>query len=494
MSALTPLASRSIDTLPLSPGEVEGIYLAGRVSSGNGALRIIGATALAIPATGVATGTAGAGTSTTTLSKPTAAANWTAGGLVAFWLMPISGGGAPASGAPPILRPIVSNTITSLTVEAIAGMDATTVFQIVTLASKLSRADVTILVGIQVLGATMAVEIYGVDFSSTYALDSLLQIYDTSSVKISGCAVSINTAAASFDIRRCGSVTVEYCRLSNSGGIAITDGCRNVVVSGCVNSGGGVITVSDFVKVNVQHLTATSSPSRVLSLVRGVTAYAEAACSGGGATPIYLESIYNFIASGGLLTGSGNTGYGLEIAFAGLYNLTGSTITGTTGDVLFDGSHPCTWALHFGPSYGRVSTQTASAIAQTAPAQTISYGSVLYNDQVYFSSRVLCYGIFNPAQNIGIVAAGTTVTDAYQLPAGEHYGIGTCAVGAGVKLDVASALPGPRRWLDNETANACIVYPGGGGTINGAASYSLAASAVKVFICVDAGTDKWRVL
>ena len=486
MSDLTPKASRSVDVLSLSPGENEGLYVVGRVASGNGLLRIVGATSLATASTGANTGTAGAGTTATQLTKPTAAANWTAADLVGKWLLVISGGGSAVT---PVLRPILSNTTGALTVNAVTGMDATTVFQIVALASKVSRVASDDLLGLHIAGLPTAIELYGLDFSSVYALDSLVQAYDCIDVKVSGCAVSISTAAPAVDIKRCAKVTVEHCRLTNSGDISITDGCRNVVINGCVNAGGGVIKVTDFVRCDVTKLTATSSPSRVLSLVRGVTAFAEASCSSGGATPIYLESLFNFIASGGLLTGSGNTGYGLEIAFAGLYNLTGCTITGTTSDVLFE-TRACTWALHLGPPYGRVSSGTASAIAQTSPNQTIIYGRVLYDAEVYFAARVLTYAMINPAQAIGLAATGTNKATAYQMPAGTFYSFGTVAAGTGAIFDDASALAGVEKAVANKGANTLTLYAPRG-TINGAASYSLAAGTVKKFIINDYGTDEW---
>jgi hypothetical protein len=293
-------------------------------------------------------------------------------------------------------------------------------------------------------------------------------------------------------IERCIKVAVEHCSLSSSADILVRDGCQNVSVTGCVNSGGGVIAVQDCNKVDVTKLSATSAPSRVLSMTRVFSGTAEVAASSGGATPVYLEAVQNFYVVGGTLTGTGNTGYGLQIAFSGQYNLTGSTITGTTNDVLFDGN-ACAWANELGTTYGRVATQTMGAVAQTVPTKTIIYGNQLFNGSGDHSSRELFYGIINPAQNTGLTAAGTNAATALQLPAGEHYGLGTVAAGTGVKLHNVSALPGPRCVIDNNGANACLVYPTSG-TINGAASYSLAAGAIKMFVCTDFSTDKWKVL
>lgn len=453
-------------------------------------LRIIGATALSTLTTGLNTGTAGTGTSATSVAKPTGAANWTASNLVGKWWLWTGGAGASADGSP-ILRPILSNTTTTLAINAVPGIDNTTTFQIVDLKTQVDEISGSDLNGIRAAGMYGPIEIFGLDFSTNNALDSLISLSDCTDVKVSACNVGINCANPSVYIQRCGKVKVEHCLLSASGDVAIIDGCRNVNVTGCVNSAGGVIEIDDFVKLDVVGLTASSSPSRVLSVIRGVSANIEVSASNGGATPVYLESIHKMTASGTGLVGTGNTGYGVEFAVSGNYNLTGCSITGTTNDVLFDGVNPGSWALELGTTYGRMATATMGLTAQTVPTKTLLYGNFLFNGSGDHSSRELYYSIFNPAQNTGITAAGTVVGNAFQLPAGEFYRIDTCASGAGAKFHNAAALPGVRIMTYNNAANACILYPGNGGTINGSSSFSLGIGVIKTFICVDYGADKW---
>lgn len=453
-------------------------------------IRIVGATSLATLATGVNAGTAGAATSATSLAKPAAAANWTASNLVGKWLKITSGGGS--SSTVPVLRPILANTTTTVSVNTITGMDSTSVFEVVDLATLTDTISSTDAVGIGASFCFGPVEVYGVSFGTAHAFDSLIHFADCVSVKVSACEINDNTATNSLLVERCGRVVIEHCRLSNSGDVKVRDWCQSVEINGCVNSAGGVISVEDCNKVDVTRLSATSAPSRVLSLVRIATASAEVAASSGGATPIYLEAVANFYQTGNLLTGSSNTGYGIEIALAGQYNLTGATITGTTGDVLFEGVNQ-RYAVELGTSYGAVASMVSRVVAQTVPTQTIVYGNTLFLNEVYFSSRVLFYGIFNPPQTTGLTATGSVSGDAYQLPAGEFYGFSTVAAGTGAKFHNASALPGPRIIVDNNGANALTLYPTSG-TINGAASATVAAGAVAIFICTDYGTDKWKTL
>lgn len=472
------LSTASAGTLTLAAGEQPGLSIADR-SFGEG-YTVTGATALAT-ITGYNTGAAGVGTSTTSLVKPAGGVNWVSNALRGKWVLVGS-----------TLRPIISNTTTAITIAAITGLSSGTAFSIVDLASIVDQISESDPVAIRIASCVGAVEIRGVDFSTANTLTSLIVANDCTSVRFVACRFNQNLSSAAVDIQRCTRVRFEYCNFSGSADAAISK-CQFVEVTGCNNYSGGVVAITDAFSADVTKLTALSAPSRVLSMTRVSTATVEAACSSSGATPIYLESVATFLAVGGLLTGTGNTGYGLEIAFSGLMNITGSSITGSTGDVLFEGN-AVTWALELGVTYGRVASATGSAIAQAVPTKTILYGNFLFNGSGDHSSRELYYGIINPAQNTGITATGTVVGDAYQLPAGQHYGIGTVAAGTGVKLHNASALAGPCCVVDNNGANTLKIYPGGGGTINGAASIDLAAGAITMLICCDFATDKWKAI
>jgi hypothetical protein len=81
------------------------------------------------PATGVASGTAGVGTTSTLVVKPTATADWTASNLVGKYLKVTGGGGYVGGGD--MLRLIEANGVTTLSVSALAGMNSTTTFELV---------------------------------------------------------------------------------------------------------------------------------------------------------------------------------------------------------------------------------------------------------------------------------------------------------------------------------------------------------------------------
>lgn len=479
------------NTLSFTAGENAGADIQTRASSQT--LRLEGAATVATLTTGVNTGTAGTGTTSTSIVKPTAAANWTSTNLVGKWFKRTGGGGYVANGDN--LRPILSNLTTTLAINTMTGCDNTTTFDIIDPASLMDQVSADVLVGIRVQNCLGPVEIVGFDFSTAHSLDSLMYISDCPDVLIRGCNFGINTANPSLYILRCGRVRVEHCRLASSADISISDGCKNVAVTGVVNAGGGVVEVSDFFKADITKLSAASAPSRVLSLIRGVIANVEAACSSGSATPVYMEAVDHMAVTGNGLTGTGNTGYGLEIADkGGHYDLVGSTITGSLGDLYMStaaaaGRSNLRWGTELGSSFGAVATATSRVVAQTVPTMTMWFGPTIFMQDLQFNAGVLEYGFVHPAQLTGITATGTTYADAYEIPQQRFVRVDTTPSGTGVRASPAAAiaLPGYEFTISNKGANALLVYPPAGGTIDGAGTnvgYSIAAGAKKSFVVI----------
>lgn len=453
-------------------------------------LRIVGNFALATLATGSHIGRAGALTNSTTLIKPTGAADWTNDDLVNKYLRVVGGGGAPSDPAngEQVLRPILANDLTSLTVNPVPGMDSTTRFQIVELATLVDEFSSSLKVAINIAACFVPVEIYGLDFTNTNGLDSLIDVSDSTSVKVYGCNISYNTANPAFNFARCNEIEVNHCVLSGSGDIK-ADSCFSVVSEGLNGSGGGELLIQDCLYAEVLKYTSDSAPSRVLAMIRVLTGLAEVTANRGAATPVYLESVTNFTATGSaLLSGSSNTGgstYGVEIDKTGSYTLTGSTITGAAGDVLFI-NNAVTWTNLSSGTYGIAEEHAANAIANSSYSKALKYGAYTFLDTVEFSARALYYGVVNPSQITQLTATGTTSSDAYQMLQQEFYRFDTVAAGTGAKLLAAAttALPGVTVCVFNNGANALNIYPPTGGQIDVAGadvSYSLASGAMKSF-------------
>lgn len=489
--SITTTYADLVTTVTAGSGDQTGLSISGREPGAT--LRIAGTTSLASLTTGLNTGTAGSGTTSTSVAKPTGSANWTASNLVGKWFKRTGGGGYVSGGDN--LRPIQANTTSTLAIATMSGVDNTTTFDIVTLGTTFDRVSSSDLVGIRLAGNLGPVEISGVDFSTAHTLDSLIDIADCVDVRVIACKFAQNLSAPSVNIARCTRVRVEHCQLQSSADIVI-DTCQYVTIRDCVNSAGGVVQVSNALSVDVIGLKATSAPSTVLAITNALVATAEVNASSGGATPIYLESVGQFSTSGTGLVGTSNTGYGVEVATSGRYNFAGATITGGSGDVLFMANAE-TWTDLSGTDYGIATEHASAAFANANYNKSHHYGNELHLGEQQFSARVLFYGVFNPSQITGVTAAGTTTSDAYVIPQQQFVRVDTCASGAGIRIysPAVAAVPGPEVFVVNKGANTLKVYPPTGGTIDGAGTnvaYSLASGSKKRFVCISDDRLAWE--
>lgn len=447
------------------------------------ARQVIGTTSVATLATGSSSGTAGAATSATSLAKPTGAVNWTSNDLVGKFLKVTGGGGYSADA--PTLRPILSNTTSAAAVNEVVGMDSTTTFQVVELEPMFAGDD-----GITLHDLQTPIEFYGLSFGSELT-SNLAELVDCARVKFSGCSFDANTSGPSVSALRVARLVIEHCRFTASSDADITD-CAGVELTGVVNSAGGAISVTNALTCAVTALSAASAPSSVLRLTRVHSASLAGVCSSGGATPIYLENVDNCVA---IVTGTGNTNYGVEINGAGDYVLTGSTVTGGTGDVLFHGA-AVTWATLSGSDYGGTEGPGARGTANASGStKSIRYGNLLFNGSVDVSGRLLLYGYLNQSANLSPVTL--TGTDSYNMGAQGVLGFLECicnSATAEVLLPSGAAIPGVVVGVLNRGGSQTLtVKPPAGGTINGGASTTIASNASKTFVSLagNGGKDFW---
>lgn len=480
-------SSQASSDITFAVGDVSGYDLDGNLPGQT--TRIVGATSLATLTTGLNAGTAGTGTTTTSLVKQNGSANLTAHDAIGKWVKRIGGGGYVADGDN--LALIIENTTSAFTLDApLAGLDDTSLYQIVDLASVPQAISGSDLVAIRIQNCLGPVELVGLQLTQS-GLDSLVEIIGSTKVILTACNIAVSTNNPSVIVPLGTKFEMNHCRIAAGADIEASE-AFSFVANGVTNSAGGVIDVSDSVYVDIRKLRATSSVDRVLSIKRCFSSKVEAACSGGGATPIYLEDTTTFTAVGGGLTGSGNTGYGLEVGRSGgLITLTGSSITGGTGDVLFEGN-AITWSNELGSTYGAVRSASGGIVAQVAVTKTIVYGNQLFYGSGDHSSRELFYGIINPAQNTGLTATGSSVSDALALPAGQFYRIDSAPVGTGVKIHNAAALAGPQVTIFNNGANNLKVYPPTTGTIQGGASDTLTPGSIQTYYAISDDGLSWR--
>lgn len=481
--------------------------------TGLGTIYLVGARTAATLTSGAQSGTAGAGTTSTSLVKPTGANNWTPNELVGKFLYPESGGGAGADPInAPVLAPITANTTSALAVESIPGMDSSTGFQIVTLASYPDAL-------LTVRDCTAPVVFRGIKFSAA-ALSLLLNVL-RANVTLEGCHLAVAGSDVTARLAR-GDFVVDRCYFSNSSTVSI-EKPGDVVMSDCYGSGHNGVSISDFGTVDVTKYRSVSSVGRALTLLRGGYAAVEAQADSSGSTPFYFESVDVGISQGSLhLAGSNNTAglYGLQLEGTGYWYVVGSTVTGHRGsspvkDVLRGGVAEL-WSNLTGTTYGAAGGFTGLVQAHSTPAQLIARGNRNYTGSItcggYFLTQGTLYASFGTT-SARQTATGTTIDDALSMEsAALRAGIivGTTPPGTGIMLSNITTIPGAELTVLNLGANTLNVYPAKRtiglttytGSIDGAAAgtpTTVAAGKSKTFRTLDtpllnvACFDVWTV-
>jgi hypothetical protein len=446
--------------LRLPSGSFTAATIAG--FTGLGTIYLVGARSAATLTSGSQSGTADSGTTSTSLVKPTAASDWTASNLVGKFLYLTGGGGAGSDTTnAPVLSPIRANTTTTLTVEAIDGMDSTTTFEIVDLASYPDAL-------MTVRDCLAPVVFRGVKFS-TAALTILLNTL-RANVTLEGCHLAASGSDVTARLAR-GDVTLDRCYLSGSSTVSV-EKAGDVVLSDCYGSGHNGISVSDFSTLDVTKYRSVSSVGRALTLLRGDYAAVEAQADSSGSTPFYFESIAVGISQGSLhLAGSNDTAgvYGLQLEGTGYWYVTGSTVTGHRSsspvkDVLRGGVAEL-WSNLTSTTYGAAAGFTGLVQAHSTPGQLIARGNRNYTGSItcggYFLTQGTLYASFGTT-GARKTATGTTIDDALTMESSALRAgiiVGTTAAGTGVMLSSITTIPGAELTVINLGANTLNVYP-----------------------------------
>lgn len=283
--------------------------------SGAGTWEFQGTYSAAVVATGAQAGTAGAGTSPTSLVKPTAAANWTAADLEGVFVRVTSGPGAGE------IRPVISNTTTTATIHAIAGLDNTSVFELVDPGSTVS-------------GVTLSCNLTGVKVSGCVLPGSVASA-DNTRVEFEGCRLTA-TLSSSRDRQAL------YNDSTVIGGAVVVDvpdehECNRVLAWDT-----GTITVTN-AKRTTNEIHAKDSTTTPVSYTNCVEVLLGLDSSGNTGSGVLISGPGRTVGSGTGLVGTGNTGYGMDVQGGAVVDATGATITGTASDFRV-GDVEDTWA------------------------------------------------------------------------------------------------------------------------------------------------------
>lgn len=467
---------------------ISGI-LGGGYSSGNYlGLTINGTYSNVTPTTGEVAGTAGAGTNSTTLVKPTGAANWTSSDFLGKFLLITGGGGAGSDPTNrPVVRAITANNTTTITVPTVSGMDSTTTFRIVSPSSILSEiTGDTVPLRINFNGASITVR--GVKFTSTGSLTSLISSSGNNSLTLDGCLFAFNTTADGVLSDKDSDVLISNCVFSTGADAVVKNCARYVEGRGIYATGSGQLKYEKCLSGKMQ-LNSASSLGTVFNATAMTFLEAEIYAASSGAVPVYLESINYFEAIGtNKLSGGSNTGYGIQIEGAGLYRLTGSTMTGNSGDINLFGT-ATTWANIASATYGSAGNQMGTAIAYATVAKHLQGANYLFSGSIDVSGRFLAYGYINPA--LGETAVNLADATPYDMEAGGKRGgaVFNCTNASGTAvLPSGCALAGVEVTIINIGTQTMTLTAPSGGAITGTAT--VAAGAMAKFISLFSGSGK----
>ena len=468
--------------------ELNGVFTSGTALAtdtfadfaGPGKLLFVGTTTLATLATGSNSGTAGAGTTTTSVVKPTGADDWTTNNCRNLALKLTGGGGAGDDPTHrPVFRNITSNTTTTLSVEAVAGMDETTTFQIV------NRADVPDDI-LDISGCAAPIEIRGLLFD-TAAQVNLLSVSECFKVTVDGCDFADNATDYSCRIQDCEYVTFSNNTIRADASVLIT-GCRTVTNPNTWMNAGATFSVTECSKLDTTKFRALSATGTAYDIRNCELVKAEVKADSCAVTPVYLESLKRFVAQGSLLlTGTNGTPtYGIQIEDPnGPHGLTGSDLAGTYAGILFE-NNPVTWANLNSAGYGIAESYAGNAYANAGFSKSIKFGAYNFQGQVEVVGRALYYGYRHDSVKLTHeTATGTVAGDSYDLSSNNCVGgviFGTVAAGTGARLPSNAAIPGSFTTIVNLGANSLTVYPPSGGLVNGGASVTIAANKMRLFV------------
>lgn len=484
------------DTTLVSCGtSVAGLSVRGFV--GPGELILMGSFSAVTPTSGAASGLAGVGTTSTSLVKPTGAANWTSSDSALLGkFVCILTGSAASTNRIPTLRVIKAVSTTAITIDTASGLSAGDSFDIVDAATVVTNDSVYNFGAIDLINNQCKVSLVGLALSQT-SQNYLVYSRLNRDVSFYGCKWATSGVINSVDADRDFAFALNDCTLTGGAQVSVSNGHIGNMNRLYLSSAYG-ITIDKVHSVTTA-IRATSATGTPLTVKRANNLSLGLNASNGAATACLLETVLRSDITE--LAGSSNTGFGIDVSKGGVHNFNGASITGSLGDFAIDGlSHASvTWANS--ASYGAVSrwgtTILVSGGSNTRqeldtlriegnfdiPASGYVSGT---GGTLQLGGRVINYGYFHLDQDDSLTAfAGGGQANATALGFGANV-VTTCATGGdSVKLPAGATVGGNVIHVKNLGAASCNVFPPSGGKIN--------ALATNTAIAVAAGSAMWFV-
>lgn len=388
LAALPKTLSRAV--VNIGEGEFDGAVVRG---FDGGVLDLVGTWKTPTLASGVTSGLAGAGSGSTIVNKPAAAANWTAGDLVGKIFRPTSGTAFLGNDAfdENYLR-IKSNTTTQLVLESsMFGLAAGDGFEIVEEGSILTGAapeeisDVTVILGIVNCSADIRMRRIRIDNTDADALYGLAT-EQTQYVDIGGCGFTAAFAVPGY------SSNIRMLSTHLEAGSYLYCYGQNVMLLNGIVGEDSTIHFERF-----QSLTASNVwlDGDVGYWNACYIAHGNVATLGGSidnclsATPLLLENIHEFSVASSLAGTNAARANAIDVSGGGQYNLAGSTIAGNSAAsvVLAEGDQSFSYAQLSGNG----------AFMHKGTFLVWGTGSIVFPESVnVFSGQIQVYAFLRP--------------------------------------------------------------------------------------------------
>lgn len=449
--------------------------------------------------TGPASGAAAAGSTTTTCNLPTGSGtNWASDTLRGLFIQVANSSDSDI----PYKRPIKSKTNTSFTFDAIPGFTSGTSFAIVkagaSLAAGASYGGLNIGAVLTFNSAPIKTEYLAPAASLDYGIYSTGNALSEHHGAQFENAANFQTFWSSSDL--CSRLNDSYMSAGNTQ----QQNGATAEFQNNVSDGGYSLLQANSVLVQFDAASVTAGIPLIVQRSNSVLIGANvASCTASAA--LVFDSCTSVVQKGAGLTGTGNSGYGVEVSRCTSVDMSGASITGTSGDFSIDGSTAVaqTWVqLASSKAMSRYGAGTlllgGSTAAEVYIIESVSINGANFDvaiAQEQHGGRVINYGYFHfsfPPGADGVIAhAG-----------GGQSGAAAISTGATSFTTVASdhdscilnfaAIGGMAQLISNLGAHILDVFPVSGGKIDSGsinAAVSLDPGTSAIFLSRSNGTD-----
>lgn len=427
--------------------------------------------------TGLTTGTCGAGTTTTQCSV--ASGNWGSDTLRQYFVTFTNSNDSDLV----IVRPIKSKTATTLTFDTVAGLSSGTTFHIV-------KTNTTLAAGASTYGGYSigGVYLYNSAPVKTYFAAPVASLdyglYSTGNALFDAHGLKLANAANYQTVYSSGDLYSELNDSYASAGAALQQNVGTAELQNDVSDGGYFSLVG--VNSALIQLDSASVTAGIPLTVRRANAVVVGfkGASNTAAEAVLFDSCTSLTLQNAGLTGTSNSAYGAEFTNGGQYNVSGATITGSSGDFTIDGSTSSaqTWAnLGTYKSMSRYGAGTlllgGSTAAETYVLESFLIGGTNFDvnqAQEQHGGRVINYGYLHLAagssyDNLTAHASPSGCTSATATGLGVSR-FGTVASDGNTGILPTGAIGGLTLLIYNDTAHTLGLCPPTGGKINAAST------------------------